>query len=304
MNKRIYKKMTKRRFLRGFKMFRLQYLNKHGLFKILAKLHLVREVMHTHSYPYISKNSDLGNIIVKDDIVTDRGVFKFSYMATGMIVESHWWYESLFRKKKLYVLSNERGYFIDLMAQVSCKEFLAKFDPFNHIVVREGTTQVALIHPTLAFDKVFDSPFSSSPSLSPKCISVNLLGTRLKLGIKSSMFYQQESIKDIINELVDKAVNHFTTYLEGNASLINERITGVSNDGEFTYEGEKLLPNCLCRKCGRPVFYSCLKDRYAGQCAFCDEDLTLIEIDKVDPKKYEKVYEYNKLSMYKLLNEL
>jgi hypothetical protein len=35
---------------------------------------------------------------------------------------------------------------------------------------------------------------------------------------------------------------------------LNEAMTGIKNDGYITYDGKTLKKNCVCRKCGYPVF--------------------------------------------------
>lgn len=298
MNRKTYCKMTHRSPLRRFKLFKQKYLTKHFWYSLLAKIKLVREVKDFHSESVI--NIDLLNKVrlVKDKIVTDRGVFNLSYFGSASRHISKWWYESLFRHKRLYTVCDEEKLYIEVEARSECEEFKAHIDPITTVTINRRSPRVSTLPPQKPF-RLGEDPLKP---LEVKTITADFMNTRLgvKVTLNDTM---AESVEALVKEAVMRAKTQMQNYIEDNTAQINERLVGVKNDGQFmTKEGQPLLPNCLCAKCGRPVFKSSLSE-YTAQCLFCDEDLYSIEVRKVDPEKYKEVYEYVKYELLDILTE-
>lgn len=297
MNNKTYRKMTHRSSLRRFKLFKQKYLTKHFWYALLAKIKLVREVKDFHSEPVI--NIDLLNKVrlVEDKIVTDRGVFNLSYFGSASRHISKWWYESLFRHKRLYTIWEEEKLYITVEARSECEEFKAHIDPITTVTINRRSPEVYVAPHTPT--RLYEEPVKP---LEVKTVTADFMNTRL--GVKVTLDEtMMKSIEELVKEAVTRAKTQMQNYIEDNYAQINERLVGVKNDGQFmTEEGNPLLPNCLCGKCGRPVFKSALED-YTAQCLFCDEDLYSIEIRKVDPEKYKEAYEYSKYELLEILTE-
>ena len=298
MNSKTYHKMTHRSPLRRFKLFKQKYLTKHFWYALLAKIKLVREVKDFHSEPVI--NIDLLNKVqlVEDKIVTDRGVFNLSYFGSASRHISKWWYESLFRHKRLYTVYDEEKLYIQVEARSECEEFKAHIDPITTVTINRRSPRVSILPPQKPF-RLGEDPLKP---IEVKPVTADFMNTRLgaKVTLDETMM---KSIEELVKEAVMRAKTQMQNYIEDNYAQINERLVGVKNDGQFmTKEGNSLLPNCLCGKCGRPVFKSALED-YTAQCLFCDEDLYSIEIRKVDPEKYKEAYEYSKYELLEILTE-
>ena len=298
MNSKTYRKMTHRSPLRWFKLFKQKYLTKHFWYALLAKIKLVREVKDFHSEPVL--NIDLLNKVrlVEDKIVTDRGVFNLSYFGSASRHISKRWYESLFRHKRLYTVCDEEKIYIQVEARSECEEFKAHIDPITTVTINRRSPRVSILPPQKPL-KLSEDPLKP---IEVKTITADFMNTRL--GVKVTLDEtMMKSIEELVKEAVMRAKTQMQNYIEDNYAQINERLVGVKNDGQFmTKEGNLLLPNCLCGKCGRPVFKSALKD-YTAQCLFCDEDLYSIEIWKVDPEKYKEAYEYSKYELLEILTE-
>ena len=298
MNSKTYHKMTHRSPLRRFKLFKQKYLTKHFWYALLAKIKLVREVKDFHSEPVI--NIDLLNKVqlVEDKIVTDRGVFNLSYFGSASRHISKWWYESLFRHKRLYTVYDEEKLYIQVEARSECEEFKAHIDPITTVTINRRSPRVSILPPQKPF-RLGEDPLKP---IEVKTVTADFMNTRL--GVKVTLDEtMMKSIEELVKEAVMRAKTQMQNYIEDNYAQINERLVGVKNDGQFmTKEGNSLLPNCLCGKCGRPVFKSALED-YTAQCLFCDEDLYSIEIRKVDPEKYKEAYEYSKYELLEILTE-
>ena len=298
MSNNIYHKMCRKSHFRRFKIFKQKYLNKDGLFALCAKMKLVREVKDFHSEPVI--NIDLLNKVrlVEDKIVTDRGVFNLSYFGSASRHISKWWYESLFRHKRLYTVCDEEKIYIQVEARSECEEFKAHIDPITTVTINRRSPKVSILPPQKPL-RLGEDPLKP---LEVKTVTANFMNTRL--GVKVTLGEtMMKSIEELVKEAVMRAKTQMQNYIEDNYAKINERLVGVKNDGQFmTEEGNPLLPNCLCGKCGRPVFKSALED-YTAQCLFCGEDLYSIEIRKVDPEKYKEAYEYSKYELLEILTE-
>lgn len=297
MNNKTYHRMTQKRSLRGLRLFKQKYLTRDRFYAFLAKIKLVREVKYFHSEPVI--NIDLLNRVrlVEDKIVTDRGVFNLSYFGSASRLISKWWYESLFRHKRLYTVCDEEKLYIEVEARSECEEFKAHIDPLTVVQVSRRNPRVSIL-PQKPL-RLGEDPMKP---VKVKSITADFMNTRLgvKVTLNDTM---AESVEALVKEAVMRAKTQMQNYIEDNTAQINERLVGVKNDGQFmTKEGQPLLPNCLCAKCGRPVFKSSLSE-YTAQCLFCDEDLYSIEVRRVDPKKYEEVYEYVKYELLDILTE-
>ena len=298
MNNKTYRKMTHRSPLRRFKLFKQKYLTKHFWYALLAKIKLVREVKDFHSEPVL--NIDLLNKVrlVEDKIVTDRGIFNLSYFGSASRHISKWWYESLFRHKRLYTVCDEEKLYITVEARSECEEFKAHIDPITTVTINRRSPRVSILPPQKPL-RLGEDPLKP---IEVKTITADFMNTRL--GVKVTLGEtMMKSIEELVKEAVMRAKTQMQNYIEDNYAKINERLVGVKNDGQFmTEEGNPLLPNCLCGKCGRPVFKSALED-YTAQCLFCGEDLYSIEIRKVDPEKYKEAYEYSKYELLEILTE-
>ena len=298
MNSKTYHKMTHRSPLRRFKLFKQKYLTQHFWYALLAKIKFVREVKDFHSEPVI--NIDLLNKVrlVEDKIVTDRGVFNLSYFGSASRHISKWWYESLFRHKRLYTVCDEEKLYITVEARSECEEFKAHIDPITTVTINRRSPRVSILPPQKPL-RLSEDPMKP---IEVKTVTADFMNTRL--GVRVTLDEtMMKSIEELVKEAVMRAKTQMQNYIEDNYAQINERLVGVKNDGQFmTEEGNPLLPNCLCGKCGRPVFKSALKD-YTAQCLFCDEDLYSIEIRKVDPEKYKEAYEYSKYELLEILTE-
>ena len=298
MNNKTYRKMTHRSPLRRFNLFKQKYLTKHFWYALLAKIKLVREVKDFHSESVL--NIDLLNKVrlVKDKIVTDRGVFNLSYFGSASRHISKWWYESLFRHKRLYTVCDVEKLYIQVEARSACEEFKAHIDPVTTVTINKKSPKVSILPPQKPF-RLSEDPLKP---VEVKTITADFMNTRLGVNVTLDET-MMKSVEELVKEAVMRAKTQMQNYIEDNYAQINERLIGVKNDGQFmTKEGNPLLPNCLCGKCGRPVFKSALKD-YTAQCLFCDEDLYSIEIRKVDPEKYKEVYEYSKYELLDILTE-
>ena len=298
MNSKTYHKMTHRSPMRRFKLFKQKYLTKHFWYALLAKIKLVREVKDFHSEPVL--NIDLLNRVrlVKDKIITDRGVFNLSYFGSASRHISKWWYESLFRHKRLYTVCDEEKLYIQVEARSECEEFKAHIDPITTVTINRRSHRVFILPPQKSL-RLSEDPLKP---IERKTITADFMNTRLGVNVTLDET-MMKSIEELVKEAVMRAKTQMQNYIEDNYAQINERLIGVKNDGQFmTKEGNPLLLNCLCGKCGRPVFKSALKD-YTAQCLFCDEDLYSIEIRKVDPEKYKEVYEYSKYELLEILTE-
>ena len=298
MKENTYHRMTKKRPLRGLRLFKQKYLTKARLYTLLAKIHLVREVKNTLHQPY-TDNDTLNKVqVLNHKIRTERGVFNLSYRADCIILHQNWWYESLFKKKRLYTINEDLIYQIAVEARSECESFLVKINPFNKgVVVHRGSPYVNILKPM--YTPFIQDNIEYSEVIRVSC---NFLNARLGFSIHT-IAYKEEDISDTVKELLNKATAQIHNFVDGHPDEINEKLTGVKYDGDFhTSDGNKLIPNCICHKCGRPVFESSVEG-YKAQCIFCDEDLYGIEIDKVDPKRYEEIYNYNKYSLFNLLSD-
>lgn len=299
MKEKTYRKMTQKRPFRRLRLFKQEYLTKQRFFALLAKMKLVREVIDFSTLSYNS-NDKLNRVVLSDDILkTDRGEFNFSFYAQCTVCNQYWWYESLFKKKKLHTVSEEKRYNVSVKARSECLAFLVKIDPFNEAYVTAK-------NPIINFCRheeqdIFKPPIHMCSHTIEKKVC-NFLNARFAL---ESMLYveKEEEIDSAIYELVKATRRHIYEYIKGNPEMVNERITGVKYDGDFcTKDGFRLLENVLCPRCGKPVFKSGTKD-YTGQCLFCDEDFYSVELVKVDPVRYRKVLEFNKIPLQEILSE-
>ena len=293
MRKRAYLKMTKKDPTRGFKKLKQKYLTKQRLFAFLAKIRLVDEVSCKSVKPL---NNELLNRIVsvEDMIETDRGSFRLSYLGRAESQVSEWYYASRFTKnpKKLYDLSDEESVYLELTVRAECESFIIKIDPFNEVTVTRH-------NPCAVITNFKKGVFAETPTVTR--IEANFLNARL--GTKVSMRLDKASglTDGIIAECLNRARVQMRNYIEGNAKEINERLTGIKHDGElYTPDGFPRIENCICRKCGNPVFHT-PTEGYFAQCVHCDEDLYVIEVSRVDPVIYRNIYENSKKHLFEIL---
>lgn len=294
-----YRKMTKKRPMRGLRLFKQKYLNKQGFYAFLAKIRLVREVSNCFNTLIINNDAINKVRLLEDKIETDRGIFNLSFLCRGRTYTQQCWYESRFKShKRLYTVKEEKTLYLEAEVRSQCEEFEVRIDPFNHIRVSRNNCHYHLpvIKPVKAF--MIDD------KIKVKKIDVDFLNARLGVSVVlSASDPTEETIEELVKECVQKATVQMRNYIEGNSEAINERLTGIKGDGEFiTPAGQRLLPNCICHRCGRPVFepsHGC----YVAYCVRCDEDLHRCEIDKVDPERYKDIYELNKEELYQILSE-
>ena len=300
MNEKTYLRMTKKRSLRGLRLFKQKYLTKQRFYALLAKIHLVRKVKSESFRPY-RKSEVLNKVqVLEHKIETDRGVFNLSYRAEGNAVDCKWWYESLFKKRRLYTVVDSLEYHLAIQVQSECEEFLVKLTPFcsatvtrKHPIVKVITPRVPIV--SLAVAKVEDLN-------NVKEVTCNFLNARMRVAL-TLVVHSEEEIDDGIRELINRATAQIHNYVDGNPEAINEKLTGVPFDGEFhTPEGKKLIPNCVCRRCSRPVFESSVEG-YTAQCLNCDEDFYDFEVRKIDPEMYKDIYEMSKHKLYQILTK-
>lgn len=301
MKEKTYHRMTKKRPLRGFKLFKQKYITKQRFYALLAKFRLVREVKSESFSPY-RKSEVLNKVqVLEHKIKTDRGVFNLSYQAEGKSVDCKWWYESLFRKKRLYTIVDNLEYHLSVQVQSECEEFLVKITPFCSATVTRKTPCVQVFAPVVPFSPITDISTIEDVNTVKK-INCNFLNARVRVAL-TVVVPTEEEIDDGIRELINKATAQIRNYVDGNPDKINEVLTGVPFDGEFhTKEGKKLIPNCVCRRCSRPVFESSVEG-YSAQCLFCDEDLYDMEVRKIDPELYKDIYEISKLQLFQILTK-
>ena len=299
MNEKTYRRMTKKRSLRGFKLFKQKYLTKQWFYALLAKIHLVREVKTIA--PVLLNHSAINRVdLLNYKIKTERGRFNLSYNAQGNAEIRKWWYESLFRRKRLYTIEDSTNYHLFVRVQSECEEFLVKITPFCSATVTRKNPIIQVITPRVP--KVSLAVATVEDLQTVNKITCDFLNARFRVSLDLVVQTEGE-IESGIRELINKATAQIRNYVDGNPEAINEKLTGVPFDGEFhTPEGNRLIPNNLCRKCGLPVFETTTKG-YTAQCIKCYEDLYSIEIDKVDPKYYEDVYEQCKYLLYDILTK-
>ena len=298
MKENTYHRMTRRSPLRGLKLFKHKYLTKHRFYALLASLKLVREVKRDIDIPYNSYEDDYFNGVKIDaPIITERGRFHVSHIASVNIVVHHHWYESLKKHKVLYNVCNEEYYVVKVAVQAECESFLVKINPFSSYVVNRNNPRMVYIHKPVM-------PHLGNPNDMVKynTITCDFLNARMKVGMENTVSDFKYCIT-AVNELLEITRRRLKEYIEGNPEEINEKLTGIKFDGEFrTKDGNRLIPNILCRKCGLPVFDT--PTGYIAQCANhnCGY-LHPNEVKKVDPKYYEMVYEQNKEVLHMLLND-
>lgn len=297
MTERGYKNMTKKRPFRGVKLFIKEHFNKPTLFKVLAKIGLVKEVKKHLTTPILN-NEALNKVRLNDKpFTTSRGKFDLSYYAEGLIIIDQWWYESRFSKKpkRLYTIMDWSKSYVKMLAKADCIEFLARFDPFNEVRVCRNAPRVML------FPHQPHRPLGMGSPVSVKYEEkyLDFFSARVSIEVKSvACSPSQRDITDSVNECLKEATKRMKTYLENNASEMNEKLTGVKNDGQLmSPDGNTLLPNCVCSRCSFPVFKT-TTDGYTAQCVMCDEDLYEMEIRKLDPKAYEDAYKWTKEVLY------
>lgn len=295
MNEKTYRRMTKKRSLRGLKLFKHKYLTKSRLYSLLSKIHLVREVKSIIPVPL---NSTVLNKvqILEHKITTDRGIFNLSYQAQGTAEIHKWWYESLFKKKRLYTIEDNTDYHLFVRVQSECEQFLVKLTPFCSGTVTRNTPYVCIFMPRVPTVAVLEVKDENTVER----IHCDFLNARLRVAV-DLIVQSEEEIDDGIRELVNRATAQIHNYVDGNPEAINEKLTGVPFDGEFhTPDGKRLIPNCVCPKCSLPVFESSIED-YTAQCLSCDEDFYAFEVRKIDPEMYKDIYEITKYKIYKIL---
>lgn len=300
MKESTYRKMPQKRPLRRFNIFKYKYLRKQAWYSLLARMHLAREVKDFHSIPV--NNIDLLNKVrlVEEKITTDRGIFNLSYFGSATRQISKWYIESLFRHKRLCTICDEETLYIKVEARSECEEFEVHLTPFLSARVHRGQSFVTFSEPSprsLLVDKEVNQ-------MKSKFYKVDFFNARFAVSvILSDKESGSFSVEDLVREAVQRAKVQIQNYIEEHPAEINKRLVGVDNDGNLTTkEGMPLLPNCLCHKCGRPVFKSSV-DGYVSQCVRCDEDLYDFETVKVDPKQYEQVLDNTKIELYCILSE-
>ena len=299
MKEKTYLKMTKKSPTRGFKLFKQKYLTKQRLYAFLAKIKLVHEVVKSNITPIM--NNDLLNKVrlLNEKITTDRGIFNMSYYCQGTIHTYQWYYESKFTKnpKILYVVEDDETQYIELKVNSECEEFEVRLNPLHHQRVNRNSPRIAM------FGRIpkLDAIAMDAVPVKAEVVNVNFLNARLSTTMNFKVYDKIDS--EFLGDCLQTVKHQMVSYIKGNNAEINKRLIEVENDGEFTTpEGNTLLHNCVCRRCGLPVFKSAVEG-YTAQCVVCDEDLYSIEVDKVDPKTYETIYNNSKELMFDILSE-
>ena len=302
MKEKTYLKMTKKQPFRRIKLFKQKYLTKPRIYSFLAKIKLVKEVTK-YDIEHIYNNNIVNKVrILGEKITTDRGVFSLSYYTRGENHIAKQWYETKFTKKPkiLYVVYDTVCTYLTVEVHADCEKFEIRLDPLTHVNVRKQYPRF-----TVKFPKVEKANF-----LSPDAIGVFNLKS-YEASFLNARFADSYTLKidpnmingDTVGECLRESIIRLENYLESHAEVVNEKLIGVVADGEFiTEEGQRLLPNCVCSRCGSPLFKSSIEG-YTAQCIFCDEDFYDIEVRKVDPKKYEMVYDFWKEELYLKLYE-
>lgn len=292
--------MTKKRPLRGFKLFKQKYLNKQRLYTVLAKLHLVREVKATSVQPYFNHKLTDRVILSKETICAERGTFNLSYFLEVKVIRELWQYVSLFRRKPLHTVKDEIRYEMAVSARSECLSFWVKPDPFQTIMVDRNKPVICTYG-----SEFFHLPYSNNDEL--KNVKVreyrcDFYGARLAVN-RIDTVSDEKDIEVAVRELIERVKDQITEYINTHSAEINEKLCGVKFDGALqTSDGHTLMQNCICHKCGHPVFTTSTEG-YTAQCIVCDEDLYTIEIDKVDPVLYQEIIDHNERKLYHLLTE-
>lgn len=300
MKEKTYHRMTQRSPFRGFKLFKQKYLTDQRFYAFLAKLKLVREVKQFHTFPIL--NNDYINKVrlLEDKIFTDRGVFSTSFYCIGEKHISQWWYESIFKShKKLFTVMDEESIYVKTEVRAQCEEFEVRLDPYNHIKVKKSSPYISVLKQPTFTDFITDIEETGNV-VNVERKTINFLDTRFgaKVTLKVADNVKTE---DVVKESVQTALVQVRNFIEGNSESINERLTGVKADGEFTApDGQKLLLNCICPNCGTPVFKASA-DGYTAQCVVCGKDMLGSDITKVDPEHYKDIYDFNKEILYSIL---
>lgn len=303
MKEKTYRKMTKKRFLRGLRLFNSKYLTKERFYALLAKLCLVIEVKDNSRFPI--RHELLNSVkLVEEKLVTDRGVFKLSYLAEGERIINSLWYRSISNpKKKLLVVRDENTIIIKAKVISQCEEFEVRLDPFNHLRLNSRQNKVSILPPQkISLCSPVEGEIEKM-KYTVKEYGLDFLNARVSVEVSVSASSAESSVADLIKECISKARAQVQDFIESSAEEINERISGVKYDGEFVSpDGQRLLENCLCRKCGLPVFKSSVEG-YSAYCVACHKNLHQDKVAKVDQKKYEVVYDNCKMVMYHLLTD-
>lgn len=299
MNKKTYHRMTRRSPARGFKLFKQKYLTRQRFYALLASLKLVRRVHECYALPV--PNELFNRVICSTDksISLDRGFFSLSYLCEGRQQYDHLYYTGVFRRNKVLFTDHDR-FHVEIRARViaQCEEFEIHFDPFTKSRVTRKYPQYYTIErrdvrPDVPLDEFFTTHAETH--------TADFFNTRLRAVV--TLKVHPSDIDLGIKECVDKAYNQIRSYIENNLTEINEKLTGIKNDGEFTTkDGKRLLINNICARCGHPVFESSVEG-YTAQCLYCDEDLYRIEVRRVDPEAYKDIYEFSKSLLQNILSK-
>lgn len=283
-------------------MFSQKYLTKEYLFYILAKLKIVKMVEEKDTRPIILGN--LYRVMQCDYISVDRGRFAVSHYTEGSVSHYIKRYESLFKHRVLFTDIDKWSVSIITKLRAECLEFEVHFDPYNQARVQAKLPRFFVQKREPVKPYTGDLKKEDFVEYKPKEIDFSKarLGNSFTLEVEDVDFTKvNETVKDLIDECINKAFTQLQTYIEGNIEEINEKLTGVKADGEFIApDGQRLLPNCLCTRCGAPLFKSSVEG-YSAQCVLCDEDWYSFEVRKVDPKNYEDSYYFNKEYLYRAL---
>ncbi len=305
MNEKTFKRMTAKRPSKRFSFLPVRLPSRYQVFRFLSKLKLVSEVYKNPVHPVYTDHLNELRLNVAT-LTTSRGKFSMSVHPTAEEHCVYWFFRSNLTGKIWYTVDNSVSYIVDVDARVQCEEFEARFHPLASPVTvkRSGMVTLCLHEDFKPFalprgDVIEQKPFE----VKTHTFNCNLLNARLGLSEKQCCSERSE-----IDSVVDEIISHLKVkagqYLQENAAEINQRITGVPYDGEMTYKGQTLAPNILCRRCGFPVFTSSLPERgYRYQCLRCDEDFYGIEVERVDPEKYNEVMKYCREELYALTQQ-
>lgn len=293
MTEKTYHKITKKPIFRGFRLFKQKYLTKQALFALLAKMRIVIEVKDTISTRFYHKLLD--KVSVKSDrIYTPRGIFNISYCASAIQNRRVWYYKSRFSDKVLYDVLDHSTYTVIATVHSECEEFEVRLTPFNHTRVKAGSRQTTVTvfrEPKVDFSKQPD-PLMQEGAIKAQHFPINFLNARIRVSVSCEADILS-GLEVAIDECVNKATAQIRNYIENNSDEINEKLTGVKADGEFVSpDGQRLIPNHICSRCGLPVFKSSVEG-YTAQCISCDEDFYAFEIRRLDPKFYLQILRDN-----------
>lgn len=238
------------------KLKRNLYIMK-GRFHVLMS-HTIERVLHTLSkWGFIVEHkkdytkSDQGDITPSPDIISDRFVFRVSYIQRKVEFISEYWFETK-NHKRIHTVYENHHEENRISFRAEMKSFYAHFSHKDRRWLHDSKNDFS------------NYRFAIEYALSP-----------LDLFTHGEVF--SESYKALKSGLMSKVPE------------INKELTGASNDGEFTSpSGFPLCDNIVCQKCGYPVFATKVSGYYFECIRHGMIDYTEIEV--LNPSVYKRVW--------------